>query len=177
MSSGFRGGRIKKIRLNREITAPEVRVISADGEQLGVMTLTEAIAQAEEQGLDLVEIQPQAQPPVTKVLDWGKYQYEQTKQSQKQRARGKAADVKGIRLGLKTSPHDLEIKAKRASEFLEKGHKVKVSLILRGRENARPELGQVVLARFIGQLTGVGAPEGTPARQGREISQLLIPAK
>jgi translation initiation factor IF-3 len=132
---------------------------------------------AEERGLDLVEIQPNATPPVCKLLDWGKYQYEQTKQREKQKSRGKIAEVKGIRLGLKTSPHDMGIKARRAEEFLTKGHKVKVSLILRGRENARPELGQVVLERFIELLKAKGTPEGNRAKQGREISQLVTPNK
>ena len=139
------------------------------------MSLGEARAEAESKGLDLVEIGPGATPPVCRLMNWGKYQYEQTKQRERQRAKGKTAGVKGVRLGLKTSPHDLEIKSRRAREFLAKGHKVKVSLILRGRENARPELGVAVLERFIESLSGVATPEGDRSRQGRETSQLLAP--
>jgi translation initiation factor IF-3 len=124
-----------------------------------------------------VEIQPNAEPPVVKILDWGKYQYEQTKQRERQKKGGRTAEVKGVRLGLKTSPHDMEIKAKRAVEFLQKGHKVRVALILRGRENARPELGVEVLNRFIESLAPVGVREGVSGRAGREISQLITPAK
>lgn len=165
------------MRLNDEIRSPEVRLIAEDGSQLGVVPVAEARQIADERGLDLVELQPQATPPVAKLLDWGKYQYEQTKQKEKSKARGRSAEVKGVRLGLKTSPHDMETKAKRATEFLSKGHRVRIALILRGRENARPELGVEVLNRFIKSLEGVAVREGEQAKQGREISQVIAPIK
>jgi translation initiation factor IF-3 len=151
-----------------------VRLIGADGEQIGVVTLSEALKRAQDEGYDLAEISPNADPPVAKLLDWGKFQYEQAKSVAKQRKSSRAGEVKGIRLGLKTGEHDLEIKARRALGFLEDGNKVRVALRLRGRENDRPELGRGVVQKFVGMLGDQVKLESQPALQGREISAILI---
>jgi len=167
---------INKIRLNREITAREVRLIGAEGEQLGVVPLAEALAQAEQSGYDLAEIAPKATPPVAKLLDWGKYRYEQDKLEQKSRKKQKQIEVKGIRMGLKISEHDLEVKRGQARRFLEEGHKVRVALRFKGREITRPELGKAVLARFAGSIENAEI-EQQPELAGRELSLLLGKAK
>lgn len=151
-----------------------MRLIGADGEQIGVVTLSEALSRAQEEGFDLAEIQPNADPPVAKLLDWGKYQYEQAKSVAKQRKSGKGGEIKGIRLGLKTGQHDLEIKARRALGFLEEGNKVRVALRLRGRENDRPELGRAVVQKFGEMLGDQVKMESTPNLQGREISAIFV---
>ncbi len=167
---------INKIRLNREITAREVRLIGADGEQFGVVPVSEALAQAEQSGYDLAEIAPKATPPVAKLLDWGKYRYEQDKLEQKSRKKQKQIEVKGIRMGLKISEHDLEVKRGHARRFLEEGHKVRIALRFKGREITRPELGRAVLTRFAESLDDIEI-EQTPELAGRELSMLLGKAK
>ncbi len=138
--------------------------------------MPDALRQAEESGYDLAEIAPNASPPVAKILDWGKYRYEQGKLEQKSRKKHKQIEVKGIRMGLKISEHDLEVKRDQARRFLEEGHKVRVALRFRGREIARPELGKGVLSRFASALGDVEI-EQEPVLAGRELSMLLGKAK
>lgn len=136
------------------------------------MSLSEALSQAEQSGYDLAEIAPNASPPVAKLLDWGKYRYEQDKLEQKSRKKHKQVEVKGIRMGLKISEHDLEVKREQARRFIEEGHKVRVALRFKGREITRPDLGKAVLARFAASIEGVEA-ESEPSLAGRELSVLL----
>lgn len=156
--------------MNGEIRSRELRVIGADGEQLGVMSLTEARKVAEEAGVDLVEISPDANPPVAKVVDWGKYQYQQMKQQQKNRKSNKANELKQMRFGLKIGAHDLEIKLKKIRAFLEDGHKVRIQVFYRGREMAHRELGYELIDRVIELLGDDIVVEQKPQMAGRNLS-------
>ncbi len=128
-----------KERINKQIRAQELRVIDAEGESRGVLPLAEALALAEAEGVDLIEIAPQAQPPIAKLMEWGKYQYEQKKKLQKARAGAKTSETKNIQIKIGTGDHDLELKAKTASNWLKEGHRVKVELFLRGRSKGMGE--------------------------------------
>lgn len=162
-----------KTRVNREITAPTVRLVGLDGNQLGIVSRDEALRQASELGYDLAEIAPNADPPVARILDWGKYRYEQTKQEQRNRRNQKQVEVKEVRLGLKIGDHDLDVKLKRARKFLEEGHKVKMSLRFRGREITHPDLGFAMMERVKSQLEDIASQEQAPALAGRSIDMIL----
>jgi len=122
----------KRIKINNRITAPQLRVITDKGINLGILTLTEALTKAQETGLDLIEISPTANPPVAKIMDFGKYRYLEEKKS-REAQKTHQSEVRGIRVGIDTSLHDLEMKAKKAAEFLEEGDKVRIEIVLRGR--------------------------------------------
>ena len=124
---------ILRERINKQIRAAELRVIDAEGENLGVMSLADALALAEQKGVDLIEITPQANPPIAKLMDFGKYQYEQKKKLQKAKTGAKPSETKNIQIKIGTGENDLELKAKTASKWLKEGHRVKVELFLRGR--------------------------------------------
>lgn len=156
--------------MNDAIRANELRVVGADGEQLGVMSRTEALKVAKEAGVDLVEISPDANPPVAKVIDWGKYQYQQMKQQKKNRQSNKANELKQMRFGLKIGANDLEIKLRKIRQFLEEGHKVKILIFYRGREMAHKELGYVLIDRVIEALEGEAVVEQKPQMAGRNLS-------
>ena len=151
--------------------------MDVDGSQRGVVSLREALDAAEEAGLDLAEIAPSAQPPVVKILDWGRYRYEQTKQLAKSKKNQKQVEVKQIRLGLKIGEHDLQVKLARATKFLEQGHKVKISLLFRGREITRPELGRAILDRVMEQISAVAEQEQAPQLSGRDLNMIVGPKK
>lgn len=159
--------------MNREITAQSVRLVGVDGDQLGIVSLRDALNQAEEAGLDLAEIAPNAQPPVVKILDWGKYRYEQTKLLQKSRKNQKQVEIKQVRLGLKIGEHDLQVKLNQARKFLTQGHKVKISLLFRGREITHPQLGHDILARVMERMADVAAQEQAPTLSGRDLNMIL----
>jgi translation initiation factor IF-3 len=148
-------------------------LVDVDGSQLGVVSLKEALDAASEAGLDLAEIAPGAQPPVVKILDYGKYRYEQTKQEQKSRRNQKQVEIKEVRFGLKIGAHDLEVKLTKARKFLEDGQKVKLSLRFKGREISRPALGQEVLDRAFDQLADIAAAEHTATLTGRDLSMII----
>lgn len=154
-----------------------MRLVDVDGSQRGIVSLREALDAAAEAGLDLAEIAPSAQPPVVKILDWGKYRYEQTKQLAKNKKNQKQVEVKQVRLGLKIGEHDLQVKLNRAIKFLEQGHKVKISLLFRGREITRPELGRAILDRVMQQLEEVAVQEQAPQLSGRDLNMILGPKK
>lgn len=177
LSGSKRSPLINKIRLNNEITAQTVRLIGADGSQLGIVSRNDALAQAEEAGMDLAEIAPNAQPPVAKILDWGKYRYEQTKQENKSRKHQKAVEIKQVRLGLKIGDHDLQVKLRSARKFLEEGNKVKVSLRFRGREITHPDLGKAVLDRFMAAVADIANQEQAPQMTGRDLNMVVAPRK
>ncbi len=163
----------KNPRINTAIRASQMRVIDEDGRQLGVMTKSEALAAAEAAELDLVEVSPEANPPVVKIVDWGKYNYQRTKQLQKNKKNAKNLEVKQIRLGLKIGDHDLHTKLKKVTSFLEAGHKVKITIIYRGRELAHKDLGFTFATRVI-ELCGEQAiVDQPPQLTGKQLNFVL----
>ena len=160
----------KSIRINQEIRASQLRVIGPDGSQLGVMGLSEALKIAEEAGMDLIEISPDSDPPVVKILDWGKYQYHKMKEQQKNKKHAKAAELKQMHIGLKIASNDLEIKLRKIREFLQDGHKVKILLVFRGREMAHQELGHEMITKIITMLADEVIVEQQPLMAGRNLS-------
>ena len=135
--------------------------------------MSEALKRTEEEGFDLVEISPNANPPVCKIIDWGKFKYEQQKQSRTQKKKQKNVEVKGIRLSSKIGEHDLQTKAKQARNFLEVGNKVKVRLIFKGREIVHKDIGAVVLKKFAGELEEIAQIDQDIAFTGREVNMIL----
>jgi len=145
-------------------------VIGEDGRQLGILSKHEALAAAEDAGMDLVEVSPDANPPVAKIVDWGKYNYQRTKQLQKSRAKAKPLDLKQMRFGLKISDHDLSVKLRKVEQFLEAGHKVKITVIYRGRELAHKEIGYQLAERIQGLLGEEIVTDQEPQFAGRMLS-------
>ena len=163
----------KSIRINQEIRANQLRVIGPDGDQLGIMSKSDALKAAEEAGVDLVEISPNADPPVAKVVDWGKYQYQKMKEQQKSRKHSKSGDLKQMRMGLKIGSNDLDIKLRKVRDFLSSGHKVKIMIFFRGREMAHQELGYDMIRRIIIMLEEVAIVEQQPQMMGRNLSIVI----
>jgi translation initiation factor IF-3 len=151
-----------------------VRVIGASGEQLGVMPLHEALRQVDAAGLDLVEVAPEAQPPVCRIMDYGKFRYEQKKKTQGSKRHG-FVDIKEVKMGSRTDPHDIEHKVKNIRSFIEKGQRVKVSIFFRGREITHPELGKQLLAGVSEQVTDIAKVDVEPRLEGRSMAMLLTP--
>lgn len=143
----------KFIRSNEQIRASEVRVVDENKENLGVLSISKAISIARERGLDLVEISANANPPVCKITDFGKYQYTQEKKDRKQKAKQKRSELKGIRIGFSTSSHDLETKVKQTEKFLKQTHKVRIEIRLRGRERAHTDLAKERLETFLEMIS------------------------
>jgi len=160
----------KSIRINEAIRADQLRVIGPDGDQLGILSRSEALKIAEDAGVDLVEISPNADPPVVKVVDWGKYQYQKMKELQKSRKNAKTVELKQMRMGLKIGANDLEIKLRKIREFLAVGHKVKILIFFRGREMAHQDLGYVMIERITAQLEEDAIIEQKPQMAGRNLS-------
>ena len=150
-----------------------MRVIGQDGEQLGIMSRSEALKAAQDAGLDLVEISPNASPPVAKIIDWGKYQYQKMKEAQKNRRSNKANELKQMRFGLKIGSGDLEIKLRKVREFLADGHKVRIQIFYRGREMAHRELGYELIKKILEQLEGEAVAEHEPQMAGRNLSVVI----
>lgn len=163
----------QKIRTNEQIRASELRVIGESGEQLGIMSRADALKAAEEAGLDLVEISPNADPPVAKIVDWGKYQYQKMKEAQKSRRNSKQSELKQMRFGLKIGQGDLEIKLRKVREFLEEGHKVRIQIFYRGRENAHKELGYEMITKIGTMLEEEAVFEHQPQMAGRNLSVVI----
>ncbi|HSD55919.1 MAG TPA: translation initiation factor IF-3 [Candidatus Saccharimonadales bacterium] len=159
--------------MNQDIRAPQLRVVDQDGKQLGILSRSEALRAAEEQGLDLVEISPDANPPVVKIIDWGKYNYQRTKQLQKNKRSAKAFEVKQMRFGLKISEHDLEVKMKKVTGFLEAGHKVKLTIFYRGRELAHKELGFKLADKVISDFGDAIVVDQTPQFAGKQLNFVI----
>jgi len=163
------------LRVNREIRAPRVRVISESGEQLGVVSIQEAMAFAKEAGLDLVEVVATSTPPVCKIIDYGKFRYDQTKRERDNRKTQHQVKVKEVKFGLNISEHDLEVKLRKAKDFLGSGNKVKCSCMFRGREMAHPEVGKKLMSRVEEILSEVSMVEATPKMYGRFLTMVLAP--
>jgi translation initiation factor IF-3 len=162
-------------RINRHIRVPQVRLIGADGTQFGVVPIDEALHRAEEAQLDLVEVAPTAQPPVCRILDYGKFKYQQHKKEAEARRKQTTTIVKELRLGYRTDVGDLERQIQKAREFLAEGDRVKFSLRFRGREMAYQDLGRQKLMRVCEALQDVATVEGTPRMEGRLMGVVLAP--
>jgi translation initiation factor IF-3 len=159
--------------LNHQIQASRLRVVDQDGSQLGILSKQEALRMAEEQDLDLVEISPNADPPVAKIVDWGKFNYQRTKQQQKNKRNTKATELKQMRFGLKISEHDLGVKLKKVTGFLDEGHKVKLVIFYRGREMAHKDLGFKLSDKIIADYGDRIVVEQAPQLAGKQLSFVL----
>ena len=154
---------------------PEVRLIGPTGEQLGVVSNHEAQTQARSAGLDLVEISPTARPPVCRIMDYGKYQYDKSKREKQNRRNASATRVKEIQLHPSVGEHDYDVKLRNLKKFLDEGHRVKVALFFRGRENAHKELGFDLMNRVLADIREIGVVEQAPKLMGRNIQMVLNP--
>lgn len=163
------------MKVNREIRAPRVRVIGHTGEQIGILALYEAIAKAEEVGLDLVEVVPTSSPPVCKIMNYGKFRYDQTKREKENKKAQHQVKVKEIKLKPNIDTHDLETKVRHARTFLEKGNKVKLSLFFRGREMMHVDYGEKVMNQVCKDLEDVAIAEAPPKMLGRTLGVVLAP--
>ncbi|NCD05094.1 MAG: translation initiation factor IF-3 [Spirochaetia bacterium] len=171
---------IKDLRINKQIRAKEVFLIDSEGTQKGVMKTYDAIIIAEEVGLDLVEVSPNANPPVCKILDFGKYRYEQEKRLREAKKNQTVIKMKEIRMQPKIERHDLETKSKFIADFLNEGNKVKVSIRFRGRELAHTELGKVVLDKILNELTQMEVEynmDRRPMMEGKMMSMIISPIR
>jgi len=165
------------LRINRAIRADKVRVIDQDGRQVGIMTVRDALAQAERAGLDLVEISPNAKPPVCKIIDYGKFKYQQTKKEKESKKAQHQIKVKEIKIKPNIDQHDLQTKVKRAREFLLKGNKVKVTCMFRGREMLHIDVGEKVVNQICVELDDISQKEAPIKRFGRTLGTVLVPTK
>ena len=161
--------------MNFEINVPNVRLVGADGEMLGVVTTREALAAAEDAGLDLVEISPNADPPVCKILDFGKFKYEEQKRKNEARKKQKVIEVKEIKLRPSIDDHDYDVKMRSMKSFIDEGDKVKVTMRFRGRELAHQELGMNVLMRVRDDLDPIAKVEQFPRMEGRQMTMVMSP--
>lgn len=150
-----------------------MRVIDEDGNQLGILSRNEALQAAADRGLDLVEISPDANPPVVKIVDWGKYNYQRTKQMQRNKRTAKALEMKQMRFGLKISEHDLGVKLRKVTDFLEAGHKVKLVIFYRGRELAHKDLGFKLADKIISDLGETIAVDQNPEFAGKQLNFVI----
>ena len=162
-------------RTNEEIDSATVRLIDQDGEQVGIVTIEDALARAEAAGLDLVEIAAQADPPVAKILDVGKLKYQEQKKKNEARKKQRVIDVKEIKLRPNLDDHDYDVKLRNARRFLDEGDKVKVTLRFRGREMAHQDIGVCVLERVRGELEPVAKVEQMPRMEGRQMVMVMAP--
>ena len=171
---------MKELLINEDIRDKEVRVIAADGSQLGIMDTREAQRLSIEQNLDLVKIAPQATPPVCRIMDYGKYRFEQAKREKEAKKNQKVIEIKEIRLSLNIDIGDLNTKVKQATKFLQEGNKLKVSIRFRGREMAHPEIGHEVMRKFTEAVAEHGVVEKPPKLEGRHMLMFIAakqPAK
>jgi translation initiation factor IF-3 len=164
------------LRINREIRASKVRVIAHDGSQLGILLLDEALRLAQEQEQDLIEIVPTADPPVCKIMDYGKFRYDQTKKEKESKKSQHQVKVKEVKVKPNIDDHDLEFKIKQARHFIESGDKVKLTCTYRGRELAHPEIGEAVVKRFCEALEDCTAVEAPAKLLGKSLTTVLAPA-
>lgn len=168
---------VKKFFYNQQIRAAKLSVVDEMGNQLGEMDKYAAINLAQEKGLDLVEVNPTAEPPVAKIMNYGSFQYQREKQLKKQKKQSKTLEVKNIRLSMKIGEHDKQTKIKQANKFLDKGHKVKVELIVRGREFTHLDLAKDMVRQFKDELAVQTQVEQDVTKQGNKLFMILIPEK
>jgi translation initiation factor IF-3 len=165
----------REVRVNERIRIPQVRVIGSDGEQIGVMSTRDALTMAREQDLDLVEVSPDANPPVCRVMDFGKFKYEQSKRARKAKKKQHVMHVKEVKLRLKIEDHDYQFKVNNAKKFLEGRDKVKFTVTFRGRELDRMQLGNKMLERVIKDVEPCGLVESPPKKEGRTLVMVVVP--
>ena len=161
--------------MNQRIRVPEVRLIGADGEQVGIVDTRDALERARAAGLDLVEISPNSRPPVCRIMDYGKYRYEQAKKEKQNKRNAAAVKVKEIQLHPSVGDNDYAVKLRQIKEFLDDGHRIKVSLFFRGRENAHKELGFDLMNRVVADVRESGVVEQAPKLLGRNIQMVIAP--
>ena len=166
---------INDLMINEEIRDREVRVVDQNGEQLGVMSSRDALALAEERQLDLVKIAPQARPPVCKLMDYGKYRFEQSKKEREFRKNQKVITVKEVRLSATIEDHDIDVKFKNAVKFLKEGNKVKVTIRFRGRQITHSDIGRQVMNEFAERIKEYGTVDKAPQIEGRNMSMFISP--
>ncbi len=166
---------IKDLRVNEEIRVREARVIDSNGQQLGIMPIKEGLRIAAEQGLDLVEVAPQAKPPVCRIMDYGKYKYEQSKRERDARKKQRVINIKEVKIRPRIENHDFQVKVKNARRFLSDGDKVKVTLMFRGREITHASLGHDLCLKFFNELEDVAVMEKQPKVEGRNMIMILAP--
>jgi len=164
-----------QVRVNYRIRVPEVRVIGSDGTQLGIMTSQEAIRRAQEEAMDLVEVNPKADPPVCKIMDFGKFKYEEKKRANEARKKQNVVEIKEVKVRPKTDEHDLDTKVRHIKRFLEEGNKAKLTVRFRGREITHPEKGREVLDEIVQALEGLVVVESNPSMEGKAMTMLLAP--
>jgi translation initiation factor IF-3 len=152
-------------------------VVADDGEQLGILSLPEALAAAEARGLDLVEVSPNAAPPVCRIMDYGKYKYQASKRAAEAKKKAARVELKEVKMRPKTEEHDFQFKVKNARRFLEEGNKVKVTVMFRGREVTHPEFGRKLLEKLTEELKDIGVVESSPAMYGRFMTMVVGPSK
>jgi translation initiation factor IF-3 len=165
----------KRVRVNRQIRISPVRVIGADGSQLGIMDVDTALRMADEQGLDLVEVAPTARPPVVRIMDYGKYKFEMAKQARQAKKKQHVIELKEVKFRPGIGEHDFDTKVGHARRFLEEKNKVKVTMMFRGRQVAHPELGQAVLDRVAAALVDVGKVESSGRLEGKLMTMIVAP--
>ena len=165
----------KRVRVNRQIRISPLRVIAPDGSQMGIMEVDAALAAAQEQGLDLVEVAPMARPPVVRIMDYGKFKFEQAKQARIAKKKQHVIQLKEVKFRPGIEEHDFETKTRNARRFLEEGNKVKVTLMFRGRQIAHPELGKLVVDRVSTDLADVAKVESEAKMEGKSMTMILTP--
>lgn len=165
----------ESLRINEEIRIKEVRVTNADGEQLGIMATRDALRMAEEQHLDLVEVAPKARPPVCRIMDFGKYRYEQQKREKEAKKKQKVITIKEVKLRPNIEQHDFDVKLKNGLRFIEEGNKVKITIMFRGRELSHPELGQELLDRAVEKLGDAVVVERSAKLEGKNMTMVISP--
>ncbi len=165
----------QEVRINERIRSPMVRVIGPDGDQMGVMAVSDALRTAREMELDLVEVAPTSRPPVCRIMDFGKYKYEQAKREQKAKRKQHLSVVKEVKIRPKIEDHDFDFKMKHARTFLEERDKVKISVIFRGRELSHPELGYQLIEEVVKTLGDIATVEQKPTQEGRMLTMMLAP--
>jgi translation initiation factor IF-3 len=167
----------KRVRVNEQIRISPIRLIDDEGEQVGIVSLDDARARAEEKGLDLVEVAPEARPPVVKLMDFGKFKYEQARAAREARKKQHTTQVKEVKFRPGIEDHDYDFKLRHARRFLAEGNKVKLTMMFRGRQMSHPELGREVLLRAQGDLEEVGKVESEPSFEGRTMFMVLAPTQ
>jgi translation initiation factor IF-3 len=166
---------IKDVRVNREIRAREVRVIDPEGKQLGILPVVEALRAAANFDLDLVEVSSKSDPPVCRIMDYGKFKYQQSKKAHEAKKKQTVIHLKEVKMRPKTEEHDFQFKLRHIERFLKEGHKTKITIVFRGRELAHPDLGKNMLGRIIEVAKEWGKVEQTPKFEGRNFTMVLTP--
>ena len=175
MALNYRAKKDNSLRTNEQITASEVRVISSSGKQLGIISIREALYHAEDEGFDLVEVSPDAKPPVCKIVDYGKLKYREQKSKKEAKKKQKIIEVKEIKMRPCINKHDYEVKIKALSKFISGGNKVKVSMRFRGREMEHQNLGMELLKKLTAEVSEYAKIEAPPKPEGRQIMMVLVP--